>query len=125
MAHTFHYSGFVIEGLQNGRKWGFPTANILPQLSSATPDIGVYAVQIQIDNKNYQGMMYVGIRPTINLSQLTIEINIFDFNASIYGQYVEFEIVKKIREDRKFDSVTQLIKQIQKDKDEILQIFAQ
>ena len=69
-------------------------------------------------------MLYVGYRKTLDLSQLSIEINIFDFSEDIYDQHIQFEILKKIRPDQTFDTIDQLIKQIQLDEIKIKKYFA-
>jgi riboflavin kinase/FMN adenylyltransferase len=119
MLHHF-YHGKVIHGLKNGGKFGFPTANILLD-DSAHIDKGVYAVKMCVENGKYGGMLYVGTRPTLNLSGISVEINIFDFDDDIYGKNISFEIVKKIRGERKFVSIEELIAQMEKDKETALQ----
>lgn len=109
------YSGKVVKGLQNGRKFGFPTANILLDDLTSVPEKGVYAVYVFLSDQRYGGMLYVGTRPTLYMQELSVEINIFGFSGLLYGQTLRFTIVKKIRDDRKFDSVDQLIEQIKKD----------
>lgn len=108
------YSGEVIHGLQNGRKFGFPTANVQ---SETTPNIGkgVYAVLVRLGQEEFKGMLYVGTRPTLNLSMLSFEINIHDFDRDIYGEILSYQIVKKIRDEKKFNSPTELIEQLKKD----------
>ena len=117
------YSGTVVKGLQNGRAFGFPTANIKLSAGYREPEQGVFAVLVECQGEKYQGMLYVGNRPTIHLSELSIEIHIFDFNKMIYGEHVIFEIVKKIRDEQHFPSIDTLIAQIKKDKDEIVRFF--
>lgn len=121
---TAIYTGKIIHGKKNGRKFGFPTVNILLDSDQQIADTGVFATQIYILNKSYQGMLYVGYRKTLDLSQLSIEINIFDFNEDIYGETIQFEILEKIRPDQTFDTIDQLIKQIQLDEIKIKKYFA-
>ena len=123
MCSTIQYSGIVVKGLQNGRRFGFPTANIELSIGSEKLEQGVFAVLIEWQEKKYQGMLYVGNRPSMHLSKLSIEINIFDFNQIIYGEHILFKIVKKIREEKCFSSVDALIAQIKKDKDEVVYFF--
>lgn len=118
------YKGTVIKGLQNGRKFGFPTANLELEKGEGIPSPGVYAVIVDIEGQHFNGMLYVGIRPTLHLSEVSVEINIFDFVEDIYGQLISFSIMKKIREEIKFDSTKQLIAQIKQDKEDILQYFS-
>lgn len=119
------FSGKVIQGLHNGHRFGFPTANIALDPPTEKLEKGVFAVKIGIDESVYHGMLYVGTRPTLHLSEESIEINIFDFDQDLYGKSIDFEIVKKIRDEKSFNSTEALINQIKQDKDEILQFFAQ
>jgi len=118
------YTGKIIHGKKNGRKFGFPTVNILLDSDQQISDTGVFATQINVLNNSYQGMLYVGYRKTLDLSHLSIEINIFDFNEDIYDQYIQFKILKKIRPDQTFNTIDQLINQIQLDEIEIKNYFA-
>lgn len=116
-------SGRVVRGLQNGRTFGFPTINIELDTPALLNDTGVFATELVLKDKLYHGMLYVGTRPTLDLQSETVEINIFDFNENCYGAEVKFKIGKKIRPEKKFSSLENLICQLKKDKDEILQIF--
>ena len=116
-------SGKVVRGLQNGRTFGFPTINIELDTPDLLNDTGVFATELILNDTLYHGMLYVGTRPTLDLQSKTVEINIFDFNEDCYGAEVKFKIGKKIRLEKKFSSLEDLICQLKKDKDEILQIF--
>lgn len=118
--NVFH--GIVVKGLQNGRKFGFPTANV--QLDDANDiETGVFAVTVSINGRNYLGMMYSGTRPTLGLATKSIEINIFDFANDIYGQKISFEIKKKVSSEHKFDNTEDLKEHIHQYKKEILNYF--
>jgi riboflavin kinase/FMN adenylyltransferase len=111
--------GSVARGNYLGRKIGFPTANINPH-HEVIPPSGIYAVKIIFGGKKYPGVCYIGKRPTINNprfqdQKVHIEAHIFNFNKNIYNKYLEIQFIKKIREDRKFLSLTKLAEQIQKD----------
>lgn len=121
---TAIYSGKIIHGKKNGRKFGFPTVNILLDSDQQITDTGVFATQIKVFDKIFKGMLYIGYRKTLDLSHLSIEINIFDFNEEIYDKKVYFEILKKIRPDQTFDTIDQLIAQIKLDELEIKKYFA-
>ena len=108
------YSGIVIHGLHNGESLGFPTANVqLPEDVHIAK--GVYAVWVYIEGKRHEGMLYVGTRPTLSLSELTYEINIFDFEGDLYGQELAFVIVKQLRPEQVFESRDALSAQLAKD----------
>lgn len=106
----------VIHGKELGRKIKFPTANI--SLGSyVKPKDGVYATFVIIDNKRYLGFANVGVHPTVNeLINPLIEIHIFDYNENLYDKYVKVEFVKMIRDELKFNSVDDLVNQLEKDK---------
>lgn len=118
------YSGLVVHGLKNGRKFGYPTVNILLDKNMYILDNGVFAVEIYLFDKIWNGMLYIGNRATLDLNERTIEIHIFDFNQDIYNLSVQFAILKKIRDDQVFENVDQLIFQIQKDELEIKNYFS-
>lgn len=116
LGRAYTIQGRVVHGNQLARKLGFPTANIL--LHRKQPALhGVYFVKVKnlCSNQQYQGIANIGIRPTINGKTAVLEVNIFDFNQDIYGQYLAVEFVKKIRNEVKFDSLPALQAQIQQD----------
>ena len=112
------HSATVIHGYRNGSKFGFPTAN----LRLDTPiDIekGVYAAHVEVDNITYKGMLYVGTRPTLNLTEKTYEVHLLHFSGNLYGKTLSFEIVEFIRPEQKFESVEALIAQLKKDRETV------
>lgn len=117
------FSGIVIHGLKRGKEFGFPTANILLDQTDATIEPGVYATELTLDNEKHQGMLYVGTRPTLNLSKRSVEIHIFNFNRNIYGIQIQFYVLKKIRGDQRFNSIEELIAQIENDQAAIKAFF--
>lgn len=120
---NFLYSGRVIHGVGNGKKFGFPTVNLKLSDDNITLSKGVYAVEVLIENEIKEGMLYVGTRPSLNLSELSIEINIFNFSEEIYNRIIQFNILKKIREELFFNTTDELIQQIKQDQDEIRAFF--
>jgi riboflavin kinase/FMN adenylyltransferase len=78
--------------------------------------MGAYAVKIEFNNIIYNGMLNIGIRPTLNINKLSIEAHIFDFNTDIYGQYIKVYFVEKLRDEQRFNNLDKLIVQLQKDK---------
>ena len=125
LGHGYLLSGVVVKGDQIGRKIGFPTANIgdiNPQ--KLIPQNGIYAAKATIENEVVEGMMYIGHRPTIDGAvERRIEINLFDFEKDIYGQYIQLEILDKIRDDKKFDGLPALIEGLKKDEIDSKLIF--
>lgn len=116
-------SGKVVQGLQNGRSFGFPTVNIVLDQPFSMEEYGVFATEVLLEGVQYKGMLYVGTRPTLKLTEQTVEIHLFDFSGDCYGKEIRFFVGKKIRSEKNFSSVEELINQLKKDKDEILQIF--
>lgn len=107
--------GTVVQGDCLGRKLGFPTANINPH-HEILPPSGIYAVRIKLDKRIYGGACYIGRKPTFKRSgDKSVEAYIFDFHKNIYGKIIEIQFIRKIREDRKFNSSQSLIGQIKKD----------
>jgi riboflavin kinase/FMN adenylyltransferase len=116
LGHRYQLSGTVELGNQLGRTLGFPTANL--QLGTSyklIPKNGVYLVLSKMDSKLVYGLMNIGLRPTINGSTQTIEVHFLDFNADLYGQEITVELVDFLRDEIKFDSLTELKAQIEKD----------
>lgn len=107
--------GTVIKGASLASKLGFPTANIDPH-HEVLPPSGIYAVTIIFNNKKFKGTCYIGSKPTFSLGkQKHIEVYIFNFKKNIYGKYLEIQFIRKIRDDRKFNSAESLATQIKKD----------
>jgi riboflavin kinase/FMN adenylyltransferase len=108
--------GSVIRGSRIARVLGFPTANINPH-HEVVPPPGIYAARIIFSAKQYDGICYIGSRPTIGLKKnpIQIEVHIFDFNKNIYGRFMEIQFVKLIRPDKKFASLKDLSAQIRQD----------
>lgn len=110
--------GFVVDGFKVGRKIGFPTANIKPvHEDKLIPGIGVYAVNVVWNKSSFKAMMNIGQRPTLNNGdEISLEVHIFDFDEEIYHQKINIQFIAKIREEKKFKSIDQLILQLKEDK---------
>ncbi|MEQ7800159.1 bifunctional riboflavin kinase/FAD synthetase [Pedobacter sp. ASV1-7] len=122
----YHFSmyGRVIKGDKIGRTIGFPTANIfIEETYKLIPSDGIYAVTVDMSGQSFKGMAYIGQRPTINGMTRNIEVNIFDFNQEIYGQYITMTFLQFLREDVKFTGLETLKIQLQKDKEDTLAYF--
>jgi riboflavin kinase/FMN adenylyltransferase len=114
----FHFSGIVIKGDGIGKTINYPTANIsLLSQEKIIPKKGVYAVKCELKNKKYYaGIMNIGNRPTIGINQNeSIEIHLFNFNKTIYGETLKVDVIKNIREEQKFKNIEALKSQIAKD----------
>ena len=114
LGRPYSFEGKVVHGNRLGRSIGFPTANIwLPK--NNLPIKGVFSVKISIDVSEFEGIANIGIRPTVGGTSPVLEVNIFDFKKEIYGKRIKVEFVKKIRDEKKFESLDDLKKQIAKD----------
>ena len=124
-----HYilSGEVVHGDKMGKKLGFPTANIqISDKHKLIPSDGIYAVWVHIDNTQYEGMLYIGHRPSINSKRsLRIEVNIFDFDKEIYGKKISILLVEFLRSDQQLDTLDKLSKIISEDKIHAKAVLAQ
>ena len=117
--------GTVISGNRLGKTLGFPTANLkLIEHSPLFLANGVYAVKIKHQKTFYKGMANIGIRPTLEQHELTIEVNLFDFEDDLYGQKLTVYFIERIRDELKFLNLDELKFQIARDKEIILELFA-
>ena len=124
LGYSFFLTGNVIRGDQIGRTIGYPTANIQPNESyKLIPGDGIFAVLVDINDKSYKGMTYIGQRPTINGISRNIEVNIFDFDRDIYNQTIRLHFVHYIRGDTKFYSLDELKVQLAKDRLDVLEML--
>ncbi|MDT8716415.1 bifunctional riboflavin kinase/FAD synthetase [Clostridium sp. 19966] len=112
----FKLSGKVIDGKKLGRKIGYPTANILVEKCYAIPKVGVYYTMVRHNNTLYKGMTNIGFNPTVSSDNtIKIETFILDFNGNIYNDNIELFFINRIRDEVKFDSIEELILQMNKD----------
>lgn len=115
LGRRYSVCGRVIEGAKRGRSIGFPTANI-EMFRKNTPVKGVFAVTMTgVGDGEIAGVANIGTRPTVGDQTVLLEVHLFDFNADIYGHYVEIHFWNKIRDERRFNSLEELKKQIHKD----------
>lgn len=108
--------GKVIEGKKLGRTIGFPTANLDYNKDFAIPKKGVYYTLVKYEGKIYKGITNVGTNPTVGINKLTIETYILDFSDDIYDKNIRIYFISKIRDEQKFNSLTELKYQLEKDK---------
>ena len=120
LGYDYFFSGNVITGKQMGRTIGFPTANLaINNESKLIPGNGVYAVTVQIENDKtiFNGMMNIGVRPTFEKTERTIEVNIFDFDSPIYDKQLTVHIKTRLRDEIKFDGIDSLKNQLNRDRE--------
>ena len=118
----FTLSGKVIKGKGLGNTIHFPTANLdIEESYKLIPKQGVYIVKTSFKNETLFGMMNIGVNPTISSNnKQSIEIHFFNFNQSIYNEFLNIEILERIRDEQKFDSIETLKSQLQKDQETAL-----
>lgn len=118
LGYPYILSGVVVHGHQIGNKLGFPTANLMPPDNKFIPGNGVYAILVDYRWATYKGMMNIGVRPTIDDSapKPVIEAHLFGFNDNLYDEFIKISIIRKLRDEFKFNSVDALRSQLKKDK---------
>lgn len=124
LGRDYSVCGRVAHGEKRGRQLGFPTANV-QMFRKNTPLAGVYAVTMSgLEGKEYQGVANVGTRPTLTkANKVVLETHLFNFNADIYGRYVEVHFKHKIRDELRFNSIDELQAQIKQDVEIAKEIF--
>lgn len=116
LERPFFLEGVVVKGEGRGKKIGFPTANIQVSPDLIIPQKGVYVTRTVYEGMNYQSVTNIGNNPTFkDTDQLHIETNLFDFNNDIYGEVLNIEFLHKLRDEKKFSTVNDLIMQIKTD----------
>ncbi|MFT4413609.1 bifunctional riboflavin kinase/FAD synthetase [Fredinandcohnia humi] len=125
LGRFYTISGTVVDGEKRGRTIGFPTANVQPHADFIIPKLGVYAVRLKVNSKWYNGVCNVGIKPTFheNNTKPSIEVHLFDFNEDIYRKNVIVEWHVRLRSERKFPSIDELVRQIGMDKQKAQEYF--
>jgi len=117
LGYNYILSGKIIKGKQLGRTIGFPTANIkIEENYKLIPKNGVYIVNSIIQEKTVFGIMNIGLNPTVNGEDLSIEVHFLDFDIAIYNTEITVSVIDRIRDEQKFSSIDLLKAQIQKDK---------
>lgn len=124
LGYNYTLSGKVVSGYQIGRKIGFPTANIEIH-DKLIPKNGVYAAYAKIEDgeERLMAIVNIGSRPTFNGQETTIEVHIIDFSGDIYNKEITVELVSRLRDEQKFDTPDELIKQINLDKEAAIDIL--
>lgn len=117
LAYSYSLAGQVVHGQKQGRELGYPTANImLDEPRKLIPADGIYLVKVQVRGKEYYGLMSIGKKPTMGEFERTLEVNILDFAADIYGEKIRVFFIEYIRAEKKFDSLQALISAMDADK---------
>lgn len=126
LGYPYSFGGIVVHGNKIGKELGYPTANLkLENEEKKIPCAGIFAIKVKVGTKIYNGMLYLGNRPTIEgETKNVIEVNIFDFSEEIYGESIRVFIIDFIRHDEKFNSLEELKNTIDKDKSVALKLLS-
>lgn len=122
LGYEYGFDGIVVEGDKIGRTIGYPTVNLKPvKENKVMPKEGIYCVRVIHNGAEFYGMMYHGFRPTLSEGiQRALEVHIFDFDKSVYGEKITISFLTRLRDDKKFNGKDELIAQIDKDKEDSL-----
>jgi len=124
LGSPYSLTGRVVIGDKLGRILGYPTANLeIDTAYKLVPADGIYAVTISYNHQKYNGMLYIGNRPTVQGMKRNIEVNIFDFDDDIYGESLTINFHKLIRRDTRFSDLEELKNQLHRDKEAALKIL--
>ncbi len=126
LGYPYMVTGKVVDGVREGRKMGFPTANIEPDdAQKLIPAPGVYAVRVSVEGCRewLDGMMNIGTRPTFGENRLSLETHILHFSDDIYGKKLTVAFVKRLRAEQRFSSVAALREQLVKDEQQVEDLF--
>ncbi len=115
MADTLIIEGVVQRGRQLGRQLGFPTAN-LKVAPSVVADDGVYYARVEVDGILYDAMANLGCNPSVGCSERRLESHLLQFEGDLYGKHIRVHLLRKIRSERKFDTLAELQAQIAADR---------
>ncbi|WMN59505.1 bifunctional riboflavin kinase/FAD synthetase [Pseudoalteromonas xiamenensis] len=123
LGHPYAIAGRVIHGWKKGRELGFRTANVALK-REVSPVHGVFAVQVSLNGKQFKGVANVGTKPTLNGTKALLEVHLFDFQQEIYGQFIHVELLHKLRNEKKFETLAHLVTQIHQDVADAQQWFS-
>lgn len=121
LGYDFMLTGEIVKGKGLGRQINFPTANLrIAEKYKLIPRNGVYVVKSRIAGRTVYGMMNIGFNPTVNGTTQSIEIHFFDFDRDIYGEKIQVDMLKRLRDEVRFESVEVLSAQLARDKEKAL-----
>lgn len=115
LGRAYGIAGAVVQGERKGQELGWPTANLRIPPHRVVPPDGVYAARVIRDNTTYDGIAYIGTRPTFGAGERLIEVNLLDQTLDLYGQDMTVQFVSRLRGDHVFASVAELSSQIGRD----------
>jgi riboflavin kinase/FMN adenylyltransferase len=124
LGYTYFMNAKVVSGMRLGTELGYPTANLeVENKHKLIPADGIYAVFAEFEGKTYKGMMSIGMNPTIENKGRSMEVHIFDFKQDIYNKHLRISFYRKIRNEEKFETLSDLKRQLDKDKETVLGIL--
>ena len=125
LGYRYKLHGEVVSGYQEGRKIGFPTANLRPSCpDKLIPANGVYAVRVTVNKNSYLGMLNIGYRPTMNNGkERSIEVHVLDFEGNLYGKDITVEFAFRLRDEHTFANLDELTEQLKKDKERVRELL--
>lgn len=125
LGRNYSIEGVVARGEQQGREIGFPTANIEPDFPITVPANGIYATVVEVDGEVHDAATSIGVRPTFETDGgRTIEAYLLDFDGDLYTKRLRLEFVERLRAEVAFESVDQLVEQMNQDVEQTRQILA-
>ena len=124
LGHTYKLKGIVMKGRQNGKKIGFPTANVkIKEREKILPKNGVYAVKVNYNEITHLAMMNIGTNPTFSGNYISNEVHLINWDGNLYKKEIEIFFIERIRDEKKFNSIQDLSIQLQNDKNYVLKKF--
>ena len=124
LGHTYKLKGIVMKGRQNGKKIGFPTANVkINEREKILPKNGVYAVKVNYNKMTNLAMMNIGTNPTLSGNYISNEVHLINWEGNLYKKEIEIFFIERIRDEKKFNSIQDLSIQLQNDKNYVLKKF--
>ena len=123
LGHPYYVDGTIVEGRKRGKTIGYPTANMVTD-NELIPPHGVYATTTTIDGVVHAGLTNIGVRPTFNETETTIETHLLRYSGDLYGRPVRLSFVQRLRDERRFDSVDALRAQIEADERRANHLFS-
>ena len=124
LGHTYKLKGIVMKGRQNGKKIGFPTANVkINEREKILPKNGVYAVKVNYNEITHLAMMNIGTNPTFSGNYISNEVHLINWDGDLYKKEIEIFFIERIRDEKKFNSIQDLSIQLHNDKNYVLEKF--
>jgi riboflavin kinase/FMN adenylyltransferase len=126
LGRNYSVSGTVVKGFQRGRTIGFPTVNLLPdEPDKVIPSAGVYATMVTLpDGSSHNAVTSIGNNPTFGNSARSIESHILDFSGDLYDQKITLSFIRRLRDEKRFDSASLLVKAIEEDVENARRFFS-